>query len=110
MKNINNVVRYMRKKSSEFNGIIMNISHDLWDHIANILEQYTLTPVKDHPPEKSGEYLCLCDNGRFTVLHYSKRHNAFNAHDECHEATWEINVIAWCELPEVPEELKEWEK
>ena len=100
MKNINEVIRYMKKRSMMNYDINMTISHELWDHIINILDSYCL---KECLPKKSGEYLCLNDAGRFQVLHYSKRHGAFNCRDESNETPFKIDVVAWCELPEVLE-------
>ena len=98
MKNINEVVRYMKKRSMMNYDINMTISHELWDHIINILDSYCL---KDGVPEKSGKYLCWCKNEYFTVLHYSDKHKKFNCHDEDKETPFVIEVVAWCELPEV---------
>ena len=105
MNNINNIVSYMRRRSEELKGVsmVIPVSKPLWDCIADVLDSYSW---KTDPPEKSGRYLCLNEYGAFSVYEYSKRHDAFNAHDECDEVLWEIKVIAWCELPELPEELR----
>ena len=44
MKNINNIVKYMRRRSEELKGVSMMIpvSKPLWDHIADVLESYCL--------------------------------------------------------------------
>ena len=99
MKSINDVIRYMKKRSMMNYDINMTISHELWDHIINILDSYCL---KDGVPEKSGKYLCWCKNEYFTVLPYSEKHKVFNAYDglEVNDLR-PIEVIAWCELPEV---------
>lgn len=105
MKNINNIVKYMRKRSEELKGVSMMIpvSKPLWDHIADLLDSYGW---KTGSPEKTGRYLCLSDTGWISVLSYSKKHDAFNCHDNHSNDYFKIDVIAWCELPEVPEELK----
>lgn len=105
MNNINNIVSYMKRRSDNLKGVsmVIPVSKPLWDCIADVLDSYSW---KTDPPEKSGQYLCLCDNGWTTVLSYSKRHDAFNAHDECGTKSNELDVIAWCELPKLPEELR----
>ena len=105
MNNINNIVKYMRRRSEELKGVSMMIpvSKPLWDHIADALDSYGW---KTGSPEKSGQYLCLTKKGFFRVLPYSKRHNAFNTDDYFDHDLFKVEVIAWCELPEVPEELK----
>lgn len=104
MKNIKNIVKYMRKRSEELKGVsmVIPVSKPLWDHIADVLDSYGW---KKGSPEKSGQYLCLTENKIVDVIHYSKKHNVFNAFDEDHDVLYAINVIAWCELPELPEEL-----
>ena len=98
---IKEIVSYMRKRSDELTGVSMTIpmSKPVFDYIINLLDSYCL---KESLPEKSGNYLCLCDNGMFAVLHYSEKHKKFNCHDESYSTLFAIKVVAWCELPEVP--------
>ena len=54
-------------------------------------------------PEKSGEYLCLAGyRSEWVVLHYSAKHQLFNAFDN-HPAEdarkYAIPVTRWAELP-----------
>lgn len=100
MKNINDIVKYMRRRSEDLTGVsmVIPISKPLWDHIMKMLESYCL---KTDLPGESGEYLCLCDNGRFSVLPYSNKYKKFNCHDDDERTPFVINVVAWCELPEV---------
>lgn len=105
MKNINDIVRYMRRRSEELTGLtmVLPISKPLWDHIVKMLESHCL---KTGLPIKSGDYLCLGKHGNFNVLHYSERHKAFNCRDEFDVTPYKLEVIAWCELPEIPGEMK----
>lgn len=105
MKNIKNIVKYMRKRSEELKGVsmVIPVSKPLWDHIADVLDSYGW---ETGSPEKSGEYLCFTEKGNFRVFPYSKKHNAFNAYDDHDDDRFKVEVIAWCELPDVPEELK----
>lgn len=105
MKNINDIVKYMRRRSEELAGLtmVLPISKPLWDHIVKILESYCL---KSGVPEKSGEYLCMNEYGGFQVLVYSDRHKGFNCHDEYDETPFKLDVVAWCELPEIPGGVK----
>ena len=99
MKNINNIVSYMRKTLATFKDLNLTMSRELWYHIANILDSYCL---KDGLPKKSGEYLCWCKYNYFTVLSYSEKHKMFNCRDEFDvKDLCPIEVVAWCELPEV---------
>lgn len=104
MKNINNIVSYMRRRSEELKGVSMVIptSVMMWDHIADILESYGW---KTGFPERDGRYVCLCYNDDVHILPYSKEYDSFICHDEWY-APFKVDVIAWCELPELPEELK----
>ena len=58
-------------------------------------------------PEQSMNYvLCLLPNDnkectyQWAILAYSKKHDAFNAHDICDDAHSAIEVSFWAELPE----------
>lgn len=53
--------------------------------------------TKERPTE-SGYYLCSAD-GWTQVLHYSVKHDAFNAFDELHRAECDITVQRWMEIP-----------
>lgn len=105
MNNINNIVSYMKRRSDNLKGVsmVIPVSKPLWDCIADVLDSYSW---KTGSPEKSGEYLCLTKYNNFRVLPYSKKHGAFNCHDDHDDDCFKINVIAWCELPKLPEELK----
>ena len=103
MKNINDVVRYIRGCLDGWNEHKVIITIPMWRHIVGILEKYCL---RTGLPEKSGEYLCMNEYGGFQVLVYSEKHKAFNCHDEYDETPFKIDVVAWCELPEVPGGVK----
>ena len=106
MNNINNIVSYMKRRSDNLKGVsmVIPVSKPLWDCIADVLDSYSW---KTGSPEKSGEYLCFTKNNYFTVLPYSEKHKLFNVRDEFEvKDLYQIDVIAWCELPELPEELR----
>ena len=84
----------------------MIVTVPLWNLIADVIERYALKPVEDGLPEKSGEYLCVNEYGGFQVLVYSEKHKGFNCHDEHDDAPFKIDVVAWCELPEIPGGVK----
>lgn len=56
-------------------------------------------------PEKSGEYLCIVGpQNEWVVLHYSEKHqlfNAFDRHPEEEARKYAIPVTRWAELPEL---------
>lgn len=59
------------------------------------------------PPE-SGDYLICCDGGYIAVIHYSQRHNAWNAFDSQDVPTRFFgDVTHWMPLPPLPEGVDE---
>ena len=62
--------------------------------------------IKDRLPEKSGEYLVLCQTAaNMMVLNFSRKHLAFNVFDCQKDAKTEIkNITHWMPLPKPPEE------
>lgn len=65
--------------------------------------------VKDRMPEESGDVIVYCKDGYMCGTSYSKKHNAFNAHD--HQDTPEnafTDVTYWRPMPDPPEGVRSW--
>lgn len=58
--------------------------------------------VQDRLPEESGYYLVFTDIGRIALLSYSKKYQAFNAHDDSYSEEYVITVTHWMPLPNPP--------
>ena len=65
-------------------------------------------PVTERLPDESGNYLTYDEYayGYVEVLHYSARHEAFNAHDDTSN-DHEMRCTHWMPLPEPPKEVAE---
>ncbi|MBO5917859.1 MAG: hypothetical protein J6Q14_03730 [Oscillospiraceae bacterium] len=63
--------------------------------------QITFTPCSVRKPPQSGNYLVhhATASDAYGVIHYSKRHDAFNAFDQDRDPKYVIEVDAWAELP-----------
>lgn len=69
---------------------------------------YLWKKFPDELPPESGQYLICCDNGYISVIHYSKRHNAWNAFDSQDAPSWLFDdVTHWLPLPPLPEGVDE---
>ena len=58
--------------------------------------------VQDRLPEESGYYLVFTDIGRIGLLAYSKKYQAFNAHDDSYSEEYVIPVTHWMPMPAQP--------
>ena len=75
----------------------------LVDHlIANGVTVQEWISVEDRLPEKSGYYLVFTDIGRIALLAYSKKYQAFNAHDDSYSEEYVIPVTHWMPMPNPP--------
>ena len=70
--------------------------------IANGVTVQEWISVKDRLPEESGYYLVFTDIGRIALLAYSKKYQAFNAHDDSYLEEYVIPVTHWMPMPEQP--------
>ena len=64
------------------------------------LERSRGISVEERLPEESGWYLAFSESGHWTVLHYSARHEAFNAFDG--NANNAVRCSHWMPLPDSP--------
>lgn len=49
-------------------------------------------------PECSGDYICLTASGTITTVHFSCRHQKFNARDDNDDTSCAIPVNCWARL------------
>ena len=70
--------------------------------IANGVTVQEWISVKDRLPEESGYYLVFTDIGRIALLAYSKKYQAFNAHDDSYLEEYVIPVTHWMPMPAPP--------
>jgi hypothetical protein len=58
--------------------------------------------VEERLPKKSGSYFVRVQNGLLVAIHYSAKHEAFNASDFSDRCDFAIPVTHWMPLPEPP--------
>ena len=58
--------------------------------------------VTERLPEESGYYLVFTDIGRIALLSYSKKYQAFYAHDDSYSEEYVIPVTHWMPMPAQP--------
>ena len=76
---------------------------DIADYlIANGVTVQEWISVDDRLPEESGYYLVFTDIGRIALLAYSKKYQAFNAHDDSYSEEYVIPVTHWKPMPNPP--------
>lgn len=73
-----------------------------------IYVNYRWRKFPEELPPESGEYLVCCGSGYIAFIHYSQRHNAWNAYDwqNAPKNTFD-DVTHWMPLPPLPEEVDE---